>query len=334
MNKRVYECTSSSSSSGESASKRRKITKATVDKWIIEHDKALSTSLWMNYEESDRSHVSKLFCKVCKRFEDLRNFNRAFIDGSANLRTSSFKDHATSDMHERAMCLLKKEQSSTVTEYSPLFRSFTKMDLTTNRKIRWKFDTAYTIAKEGMAFTKMSSLFQLQDRHGTNLGFSYRNDHACANFISYIARDLREQLENHLKNAKFYSIQVDGSTDCANIEEEMFLAVYFDPKNSDGCVHVRNSYLCVKQPKSVNASGLYDCVKTALAYLGLEEECSKMIGFGCDGAAVNIGQRTGVKALLQSKRPWIVTVWCFAHRLELALNDSLKKTFFSDVDEF
>ena len=62
------------------------------------------------------------------RIKGSKNFNRAYIDGSGNLRTSSFRDHARSDMHERALSLLKKEQSSLITEYCPLFRSFAKMD--------------------------------------------------------------------------------------------------------------------------------------------------------------------------------------------------------------
>ena len=39
----------------------------------------------------------------------------------------------------------------------------------------------------------------------------------------------------------------------------------------------------------------------------------------------------GVKGLIQS---WVVTVWYFAHRLELAIKDALKSTYFSDVDDF
>ena len=31
--------------------------------------------------------------------------------------------------------------------------------------------------------------------------------------------------------------------------------------------------------------------------------------------------------------PWIVVFWCFAHRLELALNDALRTTYFSKVEE-
>ena len=31
--------------------------------------------------------------------------------------------------------------------------------------------------------------------------------------------------------------------------------------------------------------------------------------------------------------PWIVVLWCLAHRLELALKDALKSTYFSEADE-
>lgn len=60
----------------------------------------------------------------------------------------------------------------------------------------------------------------------------------------------------------------------------------------------------------------------ALSFFGLDDEPSKLVGFGCDGANVNMGDR-GVRGL----RPWVITVWCLAHRLELALKDAFK-TFF------
>ena len=59
--------------------------------------------------------MARLKCTVCHGFVDKiresRNFSAAFIDGSENLRTSSFKDHAKTDMHERAMVLLKKKNN-------------------------------------------------------------------------------------------------------------------------------------------------------------------------------------------------------------------------------
>ena len=124
---------------------------------------------------------------------------------------------------------------------------------------------------------------------------------------------------------------MDGSTDCANIEEELFLAVYFDPYSSHGTVQVKNMYFCTKQPSSVDAPGLYDCLKNALTYLGVDKT-SKLTDLGCDGASVNLGARA-LKGLVKEERPWFVVVWCFAHRLELAIKDALKNTIFSTINE-
>lgn len=99
------------------------------------------------------------------------------------LQTSSFKDHAKSDMHGRAMQLLKREQSTSVTDYSPIAQAFYKMDESLEKQMKMKFDVAYMIAKEGIAFTKINSLCQLQERHGVKLGECYKNDQACAIFI-------------------------------------------------------------------------------------------------------------------------------------------------------
>ena len=231
------------------------------------------------------------------------------------------------------MELLRREQSTSVTDYSPIARAFYRMDESVEKQTKRKFDVAYVIAKEGMAFTKMNSLCQLQERHGVRLGECYKNDQACAIFIKYIAQDLQGQLGDSLRKAKFYSIQMDGSTDSGNKEEELFLVVYFEPFSTDGSVHVRNRYLCVRQPNSVCATGLFEAFQRALAYLELDQQPSKLIGFGCDGANVNMGNN-GVKGLIQSDRPWVVTIWCLAHRLELAIRDALKKTYFSEVDDF
>ena len=55
-------------------------------------------------------------------------------------------------------------------------------------------------------------------------------------------------------------------------------------------MHIHNRYFGVRQPKSVDAVGLFQCLDKALTFLGITcEEHSKLIGFGCDGANVNMG---------------------------------------------
>ena len=61
----------------------------------------------------------------------------------------------------------------------------------------------------------------------------------------------RQILASTLEKANFFSIQVDGSCDSANLEEELFIALYFDPYTSDGKIHVCSKFLSVRQPTIV-----------------------------------------------------------------------------------
>ena len=83
---------------------KRSVTMKTVDKWIAENDKALNTTTWLQYDRKDREYVASMKCAMCIRYQDrlrgVRNYNPAFMTGSTNLRTSSFKDYARSDMHQ------------------------------------------------------------------------------------------------------------------------------------------------------------------------------------------------------------------------------------------
>ena len=104
----TYDSLSSASSSSSSSSlpKRRPVQRRTVEKWIVENDRELNTSVWLKFEMADREHIALLKCSVCSQFatklESMRNFKAAFIDGSSNIRISSVKDHAATDMHARA----------------------------------------------------------------------------------------------------------------------------------------------------------------------------------------------------------------------------------------
>ena len=85
-----------------------------------------------------------------------------------------------------------------------------------------KFEVVYIIAREGIAFAKMSSLCDLIERQGVSLDESYRTNVVCSTFINFIAEDLHLGLFKALQSQKFFSLHMDGSTDDANVEEEMF----------------------------------------------------------------------------------------------------------------
>ena len=41
----------------------------------------------------------------------------------------------------------------------------------------------------------------------------------------------------------------------------------------------------------------------------------------------------GSRGHLEEVCPWVVCVWCKAHRLQLAIQDALKKTFFANIND-
>ncbi|CAB4003716.1 zinc finger 862-like [Paramuricea clavata] len=121
--------------------------------------------------------------------------------------------------------------------------------------------------------------------------------------------------------------------------------LHFDPQpvGSDS-VEVKLSFLSVKQVKYGNAGGITDAIEesfndveesisSSLTSVGILPYHKKLVGFTSDGASVNRGCNNSIMTRLQEKSPWMVFIWCVAHRLELALSDALKTTEFQDVDD-
>ena len=73
---------------------------------------------------------------------------------------------------------------------------------------------------------------------------------------------------------KFFGLQADGSTDCANVENELFTVHYPDPRSNDGKVNVHNRNFAVRQPLKLmvsNAMGLFKCLEAAMNFVGISE---------------------------------------------------------------
>lgn len=62
---------------------------------------------------------------------------------------------------------------------------------------------------------------------------------------------------------------------------------------------------------------LFDVIDRAMLKYGCHDWKEKLIGAGCDGASVNLGVNDSVATRLRENRPYVRTVHCVAHRLEL-----------------
>ena len=149
--------------------------------------------------ESGKKIVEKLKCKVCTEFVDRirgrKHFSDKWICGADS---SNVCDHAHNDQHTHAMSLLKKQRAEAsglgLASYAPIAKAFNTLPEDERDRLKVKFDIAYFIATEKLAFTKYPKICDLEARHGVRVGASYRNDTAGKDFVHYIAEAKRKCL--------------------------------------------------------------------------------------------------------------------------------------------
>ena len=345
-------------SSGSSKTKRakRQVSKDTFLKWQRTYEREHQSMAWLraDMDKEDRSTVSTLWCFVCRKYKERicgqKNFSKAWIDGSTNHKTSNLTDHTCSEQHKSSMALFRKDQAKSkhdpITTYSPIARSVLSMPINpaVTEQIKKKFEISFVLAKEHIPFLKYPAIHDLEERHGVDLGTTYKNRDSARNFVHYIAESQRQHLYTTLASSHFYSILMDSSTDKGQVENELFVILFCE--EDDALLEFKTTarYYCVLEPRKTDADGLVECLSAALKGMSIDNLLERenvlsvngfpvLVGCGTDGASVNIAEQNGMKGKLQAALPWLHWAWCYAHRLELACNDAFSSHLFHDVDE-
>ena len=132
----------------------------------------------------------------------VKNFSKAWIEGSTYHKTSNIVEHARSDQHKGAMIRLRQEQArkrqEPITAYTNIARRITVMDNATKERIKRKFDISFVLAKENLAFTKYPLIYKLEQRHGVDLGQAYQGRESAQIFAHYIAQSQRREFHRNL----------------------------------------------------------------------------------------------------------------------------------------
>lgn len=168
---------------------------------------------------------------------------------------------------------------------------------------------------------------KLIQKLGVDLGNNYLNANRCKDFIKSIADAMTEAVADDLKGANFVSVLSDGSTDCSSLEQENVLVRYVSPKTRNpvtifcGIVNLEHGH----------ADGVLDGIFRALSLVGLTKENLKanepgptLICANFDGANVMQGKKNGVVGKLVKEYNHVLGMWCIAHKLQLAVMDSVK----------
>ena len=82
----------------------------------------------------------------------------------------------------------------------------------------------------------------------------------------------------------------------------------------------------LKNVSRANAENLTNLIaETLKEYRRLtDENFYKIVCFGADGAAVNMGSQSGIGVRLKQSQPLITSVHCMAHRLESTFKEIIK----------
>lgn len=89
-----------------------------------------------------------------------------------------------------------------------------------------KFNTAYTIGKEELPFTKFPVMLKMLGKNGLVINHNYENDVKCAEMIICISDTLKSNISDKLKKSSFYSIMINAGTDSGIKENEAVVIRY------------------------------------------------------------------------------------------------------------
>ena len=125
-------------------------------------------------------------------------------------------------------------------------------------------------------------------------------------------------MKEKIENATFLSLSLDEVTTIANTS---WICMRIYMVND----HISHSYLLGihKMSKISTSENIYELVIDILKEIGGMDHSmlvKKLVSVGADGASIMQGQRNGICAKLQlSASPYMLSIHCMAHRMNLAL---------------
>ncbi|XP_056000656.1 zinc finger protein 862-like [Ostrea edulis] len=274
-------------------------------------------------------------CSVCvERYASKSGSNRTptgissnlkgqntFLDGCTNFRVTAVVDHESSVAHKKA---IEFQNASAKTGSDILTNTSAGKALQSLRKAEkdrlvFLFRNAHAVMKHNRPMRDYTWLCSLDQVKGIDLGGTYINDKAAIEFVKSIAATERDNTVDFLSKVNFFSIMMDGSTDISGDEQEaLYLRFSLHGK-------VTERFLAIGTPNSTCAVDLESFLMKVFTDCRIDK--AKLVGMGSDGASNMVGKKGGLSALLKNNiNDELVNVHCFAHRLELAFRDVLKKS--------
>ncbi|KAG0419175.1 hypothetical protein HPB47_004292 [Ixodes persulcatus] len=255
----------------------------------------------------------KLKCLSCSRVKHLGSLGRISLEWAEGgvkasgdskqkqqraLRKKIYQ-HRESDAHVKA---LEIDRTAKKRKLEEAFSEQLNEHQEATKKI---FRIAYKQAKNCRPFSDFSDEIDVQTANGVDIGNEMQKS-MCRALIEVGAK---------------FSVLIDEST---TVSKHSTLIVYL--RSDFGHLQPVTVFLDLVEVTDGTAAGIKEALLTCLSSHGLSMNVlkEKLVAFACDGASVMLGKHSGVAKLLEDTFPNLITWHCSAHRLELAVGDTVR----------
>lgn len=184
------------------------------------------------------------------------------------------------------------------------------------------FSSVYYLVKSCRPLSDIGDSIELQTKTGSDMGTGLHSRRTASRKVGHIASEIKLKV--------FSQIIENGSKICLIIDEASTISckpdviVYIKFEHHDFSPIV---FLDLVELKNQKADTIHNAVLECLKSAGFSFSYLKqhLVGFCSDGASVMLGSKSGVATRLKQSFPNIVVWHCLNHRLQLALDDSIKE---------
>ena len=261
----------------------------------------------------------KMFCLYCQNAKAETIWAKT---GCTRLRPGAVKDHEEGSLHRDVVSKLKDEALKRKQGAGLIPVALEPAAEDTTAPYFSLFTNAHLCAKKNISSATFPAMCQHDLLKGAPVIDRFKTDVKCAEFEVCISDVLKKDLAAKLLKSPVVSITIDESTDVAHLSQMMIYVKYIDV---DAGWIVKTEYLETVECDGADSESIFATLKACLQRWGIYD---KLMAFGSDGAAVMIGEKTGVATRLASERKGMISIHCIAHRAALAAADAFDTVSF------
>lgn len=313
---------------------------------IFEHQKDLLPAekiknqvdlrVWFIYYFNENNPKESTYgCRLCRDYYDkfglALKYKSKLADPKGTLKISKqansdqINQHPKSPGHLSIIQKLKEAQENKLSkvmnavQWAEEEKNYEVLQVTANM-----MKTIYAEVRMNIPFMYHPYMVELLKLHGAKVGYHHKDKRSAIRMIEVMSNEMHDMLLNALTEKNYpCSLIVDTST---SIGLYHYLTVLIQTlENERPVVYF---YRLIEVGKDSSAVGLMNAFADAVHTEKIDVTRyfkHNLVGFGADGASVNMGSRGGFIKKLEEfvGNRAIYAVWCIPHRLELSVKHAL-----------